>query len=406
LVYSNSVQVAVHNTKLQKPGTARHIIATVEQLFRTPEGHLPRLGILIRTKSFQKRIRSINIDEAHFIHTTGISRYGLSAFRPAWGELGDLKVLLPSSIPWRAMSATFPPHILKTVESKVLRPGYTFIQTTSNRPNTMYATHRVPSTIQDERNYECFLTSPFNFSTQPRVLIFFDNRILACAVSAHFNSLLPLELRDRGIVQFYHSLMSEEYLLKVHNDFTKPNGICKVLCSTSGESVVSFPISVHHSHLYDKTKGVDFPDVQIVCNAGVPGSIVDLLQRAGRLGRREGDRGLCVIFHEQWALDISLDEFKNGDWNDPDRPRTAILKPTSNVSDRVAYSCLAMVQEPKCLRRFFAQYLADFSPAGTLLSKLKKCLLIIIKSAQFPDGLLLRSPRQYQRRFGETRIRP
>jgi superfamily II DNA or RNA helicase len=117
-------------------------------------------------------------------------------------------------------------------------------------------------------------------------------------------------------------------------------------------------------------KGMDFPDVQIVCNAGVPGSIVDLLQRAGRLGRHEGDRGLCVIFHEQWALDISLDEFKNGDWNDPDRPQTAVLKPTLNVSDRVAYSCVAMIQEPKCLRRFFALYLADLSPAGTLPLKM------------------------------------
>ena len=90
---------------------------------------MPQLGALLHLKEFQRHICTVNVDEAHFIHTTGVSRYGLPAFRPAWDKLGELKVILPSSIPWCAMSATFPPHILKTVESKILRPGYIFIHT-------------------------------------------------------------------------------------------------------------------------------------------------------------------------------------------------------------------------------------------------------------------------------------
>ena len=113
-------------------------------------------------------------------------------------------------------------------------------------------------------------------------------------------------------------------------------------------------------------QGVDFPDVQIVCNVGIPGSVVDFLQRTGRLARRDGDQGLAIIFHEQWALDVSLDEFKNGDLNDPDQSRTAVLKPKSNARDHVAFSCIGMIQESKCLRRFFSQYLADFTTDGTL----------------------------------------
>ena len=203
---------------------------------------MPRLGTLLCLKEFQRRIGTVNVDEAHFIHTAGVGQYGLPAFRPAWGKLSKLKVILPSSIPWRAMSATFTQHILKTVASKILRPGYVFIHTTSNWPNTIYTTHCVPqSGLQDLQNYECFITKPFNLATQPCVLLFFDDRKFACAVATHLESLLPLAIHRKGIVQCYHSLMSEEFLHKVHDDFTTlGDGPCKVLCATSGESVVSF----------------------------------------------------------------------------------------------------------------------------------------------------------------------
>ena len=67
------------------PGTARHLIVTVEQLFRSREGHLPRLYVLIRNQGFQKLINRVNVDEVHHVHTAGLPHYGLDAFRPAWG---------------------------------------------------------------------------------------------------------------------------------------------------------------------------------------------------------------------------------------------------------------------------------------------------------------------------------
>lgn len=104
--------------------------------------------------------------------------------------------------------------------------------------------------------------------------------------------------------------------------------------------------------------------MKIVCQAGIPGNIVDTLQRGGRIGRRDGDRGLFVIFYEPWALLISLDEFTNGDLDDPDRPRT-VLKPTSTKKERVARSSLQLIQCRSCLRYFFANYLNDLSPNGS-----------------------------------------
>jgi superfamily II DNA helicase RecQ len=179
----------------------------------------------------------------HSIHITGLSRHGIPAFRPAWGKLDELKVLLPSRIPWQAMTATLPTHMQKTVVQKLLRPGYITTRSTSNRPNTIYATRCVPTDLGDPRNYGCFLSNPFVFKKQPRVLIFFDNKSVATTVALYLDSQLPQDFQGKGVVRHYHSEMSEEYLQKVHLSFIDAGGCCKILCATSAESVVGLVCS-------------------------------------------------------------------------------------------------------------------------------------------------------------------
>jgi superfamily II DNA helicase RecQ len=152
----------------------------------------------------------------------------LNAFRPAWGMLNELKALLSIDVIWKAFSATFPPHILKTVTQKVLKPNYITIHVTSNRPNTMYATHQVHGSLEDPRNYECFIQHPFDFNTQPRVLIFFDDKALTSKVAQHLDERLPPEHRGRGMVRHYHSGMSEQYLKRVHDSFVSEDGMCRL----------------------------------------------------------------------------------------------------------------------------------------------------------------------------------
>ena len=142
---------------------------------------LKALYMLVHNQHFQKLINPLNVNKVHHIHTAGLPHHGLDAFRPAWGKLDELKVILACKIKVGAYSATVtPPHILKTVELKILCLNYEFIHLTSNQPNTMYATHEVMKNIDELSNYECFLLSPFNPATQPHVLIFVDNKDLAC----------------------------------------------------------------------------------------------------------------------------------------------------------------------------------------------------------------------------------
>ena len=345
------------------PGRARLIIITVEQLFKSREGHFPRLALLMRNLGFQKHVVRVFVDEAHSIHFAGLAHYGLNAFRPAWGRLDELKAVLPQNVCWTVLSATFPPHVRATVEKKLLRPGYEAINVTSNRPNTVYATHEVINNIEDLRNYNCFLASPFSMKSQPRVLIFVDKKDLACQIAAHMDSSLPTEHRDKGIVRHYHSKMSQKYLQLTHEAFTEPTGICRVLVATSGQSVVFSLFFFVVNILLIYYKGVDFPDVKIVCTAGLSGSIVDILQRGGRALRNSDNDALFTIFYEPWVHDISLDEYSEGNLDDPDRPRGP-LKSSSQRRDRAPFSCLKLVQGTNCLRAEFASYLEDTSRSG------------------------------------------
>lgn len=166
----------IFNPKTRTMGTARHLIVTVEQLFKSPEGHLSRLAMLFRNKTFQKHLVRVNVDETHHIHTAGQALYGLKAFRPAWGQLDELKILLPRKVRFHAFSATLPEHILLLVQQKIMKPNHTLIRVTSNRPNTTYATHQVVNNLEDLRNYECFLATPFSLASQPHVIIFVDDK--------------------------------------------------------------------------------------------------------------------------------------------------------------------------------------------------------------------------------------
>lgn len=216
-----------------------HAIVTTEQLDKSKAGHLPIIATLIRNQYFQRHIARVNVDEAHCIHIDGLSHYGQDAFRPAWGRLDLIQAILPRLVTWSLFSATFPQHILQTVEKKLLLPDYERIHATSNRPNTAYAFREVQD-LDDLTNYECLLTHPFKLEDQPRILIFVDNKKLAARLAHHLSQFVP-EDRRRGkkrAVRHYHSQMSERYLQRSYDEFTREGGSCKVLITTSCNAVV------------------------------------------------------------------------------------------------------------------------------------------------------------------------
>jgi superfamily II DNA helicase RecQ len=212
---------------------------TTEQLFRSKEGHLSRLGALIRLPSFQRVIMYRIIDEVHETWFSGTPRYGVDAFREKWGCLREIKVILPSTIPTLAMTATCPPHILSVVKSAIGTPSFREIRTTVNRHNIMYSTHCVVGDVCTAGNYRCFVSDVFELNKQPRVLFFCDNKKHTFAICSAIESFLPSQFRGAGVVNHYHSGMSRRYLDRVHSEFTFEGGNCRFLVATSAEATVS-----------------------------------------------------------------------------------------------------------------------------------------------------------------------
>jgi superfamily II DNA helicase RecQ len=216
------------------------LIVQPEQL-QSILGHLPRLAQILRNSRLSKLIKRVHVDEAHSVYTAGIPLYGQPAFRPAWGNLGELRLVLPKNVPFQALSGTFPPHITSCVTEKLLFPSdYLTIGLTSNRPNITYATHPIIGSLSDFRNLRFLIPEHGDIDPQVirKTIIFHDNVQEAANAANYLNGLLPDIMRHSRIAKHYHSKMSTEYLERTFQDFALPDGKTRILCATSGASTV------------------------------------------------------------------------------------------------------------------------------------------------------------------------
>ncbi|KAF8119145.1 P-loop containing nucleoside triphosphate hydrolase protein [Boletus edulis] len=314
-------------------------------------GHLPRLARLIRQDpSFNKKISRIHVDEAHNIHTAGLAHHGEDAFRPAYGKLGEFRILLPKGTPFQALSATLPRHILAAVKEQLLMSSDCLeIKLSSNRPNITYATLPLVGSLRNFHNFDVLLPHEFHPPMAiPKTLIFHDCKQDATNAAAYVDARLPHNLQNLGIVKHYHSDMSPEYLQQTFEDFSSPNGTCRILHATAGAST-----------------GLDIRGVLIVIQYGLCKNMAEAAQRAGRAVRDQGLHGLYLTMVEPWALELSLvkeDGQISCSDSDPDRPYAGVVKKTSSKPDRTSYASLRFAQSKTCLRKLFAEYLNDQSP--------------------------------------------
>ncbi|KAF9228132.1 hypothetical protein BS17DRAFT_805720 [Gyrodon lividus] len=213
-----------------KSGHYQHLVVSPEQLGMF-NGHLPRLARLIRhDRVFTSKISRVHVDEAHNIYTAGLSHHGEDAFRPAYGRLGNFRVLLPKGIPFQALSATLPPHIPMTIKCElILSSDLLEIQLSSNRSNITYARLPLIGALRDFRNLDLLIP---NFAVPmmiPKTLIFHDSKQDATDAATYIDARLPEQLQNQGIVKHYHSNMSAEYLQQTFEDFSSPDGQCRIL---------------------------------------------------------------------------------------------------------------------------------------------------------------------------------
>jgi superfamily II DNA helicase RecQ len=113
-------------------------------------------------------------------------------------------------------------------------------------------------------------------------------------------------------------------------------------------------------------KGIDHPDVDIVCIAGLPSDAATIYQEFGRAARAKGASGFGILFYDSWAKEINLASFSN--LEDLDCPQQLPLTKRSGPQDRVGYASIALAHSENCMRALFARYLDDSSPECAQLS--------------------------------------
>ncbi|KAJ7704873.1 hypothetical protein B0H17DRAFT_1175425 [Mycena rosella] len=287
-----------------RDGYFQHLIVQPEQL-KMFQGHLPRLARLLNTPKFVKTIACVHIDEAHTHHSAGLAHHGLPPFRPAWD---------PST------SSGYVYQRAAVVEHLNFNPK-TFIslKLSSNRPNIVYATHRIVGSLKDFRNLDFLIAVPF--TRLLKCIILHDDTQQSADAASYLDKRLPANLSNSGIVMHYHGGMSKDYLTQVFDDFSNPNGICKILNAAEGAST-----------------GLDVEDIVAVVDYGVSQIKGTALQRGGRCGRR-GQHSVYLVMAEPWAYSASLDA-AGTDSSDPDRPISGRL---AKNAEKPARAGLAMI---------------------------------------------------------------
>ncbi|KAJ7735353.1 P-loop containing nucleoside triphosphate hydrolase protein [Mycena metata] len=320
-------------------GQFQHLIVQPEQL-RPFNGHLTRLARLLNTSRFAKLISRVHIDEVHFHSIAGLPRYGLPPFRPAWGALNELRLCLPKGTPVQALSGTLPPHIKAAVIEHLNFNPSTFLslKLSTNRPNTIYATHRIVGSLSDFRNLDFLISVPY---TPPlKVAVYHDDTQQCGNAAIYLDKRLPPHLQNTGIVRHYHGSMSKEYLMRVWDDFSDPNGVCQILNTTEGAST-----------------GLHVPNIDAVVDYGAPQFKLTGLQRGGRCGRR-GQKSVYLVMAEPWVYTASL-EAVDPDSIDPDRPISGRLLKNAKKPARTGLAIVSYIRSKVCLGEMIRRYLAD-----------------------------------------------
>ncbi|KAJ7448715.1 P-loop containing nucleoside triphosphate hydrolase protein [Mycena latifolia] len=284
-------------------GEIPHLIVQPEQ-FRLNHGHLPRMANLLNNRAFVAKIARVSVDEAHNIYTAGTVINGRAPFRPAWGGLGEVRARLSKNTSWQALSATMPSYIHKAIHQSLgLPPDTLTIRVSINRPNVIYATHKLVDGRNNPHNLDCIIPRPFHPPMRlPKLVIFHGEKVETSNLAQYLNSRLPPAFQKLGLCRHYHSDMSPEYLEQTYSSFANPDGMVLILHATSGAG-----------------EGLDVPEINGVINYGLPEKVPMRFQWEGRAGRSSTRDAFALTMIEPWVFDMDLSTAID-DPDDPDRP--------------------------------------------------------------------------------------
>jgi superfamily II DNA helicase RecQ len=332
-----------------KDGEYRVFVITMEQL-GVLDGHMTRFARLLHlsNKKFVNTIKIVHIDELQTIWAAGIAKYGQPAFCPAYGRFNVFRLLFQKSTTVLGFSTTLPPHILSVVKTKMsLRNDHFHIHHTCNRPNIMYATKEIVSSLLDYRNLNLILPTECSSPNQIPLTIVFHDKVKECSDAALYqDNMLPSSMQHTGLIKHYYSYMSPRYLEETYQSFQDPT--CRILHTCSGME-----------------SGIDFKRADVVIQYGIALDETKTIQCGGRGGRNRDDKSIFLIMYEPWVKELDISKIPNKELQDsPDCPFSTVHKKSPTKQEHTSVQCIKTIQSRLCIRRNWALYLNDETPEG------------------------------------------
>ncbi|KAJ7782372.1 P-loop containing nucleoside triphosphate hydrolase protein [Mycena maculata] len=230
----------------------------------------------LRDPATGKRVLGSIINEAHCA-----SQWG-GDFRPHYALLDKLRVLLPAGSPILATSATLSPAALKDICLSLdlnLDEAF-FINLGNDRPNITPSVIEMNS-AKDYAAINAHLPKPEDVRSTadlPKGIVFTNAVKKTQIITRHLRRLyhhLP-----RSSIDFLHAHRTAKAKRRVMRDFRR--GKIKILVATEAAGM-----------------GADIPDIELIIQFGVPGSLPIWIQRAGRAGRSPELQARAILLVEK-----------------------------------------------------------------------------------------------------------
>lgn len=215
----------------------------------------------IATKIFQTRVQMMNVnlvavDEAHCI-----SQWGYD-FRPSYLKITALRDLLPSGVPFLALTASATPDVADDIMEKLLFKTKHVLKTSFERKNIAY----IVRTVDDKATY---LVDTLK-KTKGSGIIYTRSR-------KRCKEVAELLMTNEVSADYYHAGLSSEVRDKKQAAWT--TGQKRVMVCTNAFGM-----------------GIDKADVRFVIHWEMPSSLEEYFQESGRAGRNNQPAYAVLLF--------------------------------------------------------------------------------------------------------------
>ena len=213
-------------------------------------------------------------------------------FRVWYGQLSQLRSLLPSGVPVAALTATATKQVKDSIVKALQMAPMKSVVLSANRPNIRYSLCQVSRDVHVAFRW-LLLELKSKRVELPKVIIFC--RSINTCTSLY--KMFLTELREESyepcsstpsiacrLFAMYHARVAEVDKKQILESMVNPDGNCRVLFCTTAFGM-----------------GIDVPNIRTVIHFGPPADVDDYFQESGRAGR-DGIGSNAILYYYPGCL--------------------------------------------------------------------------------------------------------